>query len=105
MAARPWQVLHGSTYTPGGTMTRHGRIYPLSRWRALSGVRRWLVWTLWSMVVGFGLAGGLLVAHRPGAWAQATTPPALRNDLATAQSPYLRSAAQQPVAWPQWGPL
>jgi hypothetical protein len=56
------------------------------------------------MVVGFSLAGGLLVAHRPGAWAQAAAPPALRNDLATAKSPYLRSAAQQPVAWQQWGP-
>ena len=85
-------------------MTRHGRIHPVSRWRALKGVRRWLAWTLGGMVVSLGLAGGLLVARSPGARAQAAAPPPLRNDLATAKSPYLRSAAQQPVAWQQWGP-
>ena len=85
-------------------MTLHGRIHPPSWWRILRDVRQWLAWTVRMMVVGLGLAGGLLVAHRPDAWAQAAAPPALRNDLATAPSPYLRSAAQQPVAWQQWGP-
>src|SRR5438093_2900233 len=85
-------------------MTLHGRIYPPSRWRILRDVRQWLTWTVRMMVVGLGLAGGLPVAHRPDAWAQAAAPPALRNDLASAPSPYLRSAAQQPVAWQQWGP-
>ena len=80
-------------------MTLHGRIRTPSRWHILRDVRQWLAWTVRMMVVGLGLAGGLLVAHRPDAWAQSTTPPALRNDLATAPSPYLRSAAQQPVAW------
>ncbi len=85
-------------------MTLHGCIHTPSRWRVSLDVRRWLAWTIEVIVVGFSLAGGLLVAHHPGAWAQATAPPALRNDLATAPSPYLRSAAQQPVAWQQWGP-
>jgi len=31
-------------------------------------------------------------------------PPELQNRLADAKSPYLRSAAAQPVAWQQWGP-
>ncbi|MCI0582139.1 MAG: thioredoxin domain-containing protein, partial [Chloroflexi bacterium] len=31
-------------------------------------------------------------------------PPDLENRLAGARSPYLRSAAEQPVAWQEWGP-
>src|SRR5712691_1504983 len=104
MVARPWLVLYSSTHTPGGMMTLHCRIHTLFRWRARRGVRRWLAWIIGGMVVGLGLAGGLLVASSPGARAQAAAPPPLRNALATAQSPYLRSAAQQPVAWQQWDP-
>src|SRR5712691_2230809 len=104
MAARAWQVLQGSPSPDGGMMTLHGCIHPPPRWCVPLDVRRWWVWTVKVIVVGCSLAGGLLVTHHPGAWAQATAPPALRNDLATAPSPYLRSAAQQPVAWQQWGP-
>lgn len=49
-----------------------------------------------------GLAGAtLLGASRQGAPANR---PALQNRLASARSPYLRSAAKQPVAWQEWGP-
>lgn len=67
-------------------MTLYFRIHTFTWWRALRGVRQWLAWTIESMVVGLGQAGGLLVAHQPGARAQAAVPP-LRNGLATAQSP------------------
>jgi hypothetical protein len=53
------------------------------------------------VALGLCLAHGLVCAQGAAAPAQ---PAALRNDLATAPSPYLRSAAQQPVAWQQWGP-
>jgi hypothetical protein len=56
------------------------------------------------MVVGLSLAVALLAASSLGVQAQAASPPPFQNELATAQSPYLRSAAQQPVAWQQWGP-
>ncbi len=50
-------------------MTLHGCIHTPSRWRVSLDVRRWLAWTIEVIVVGFSLAGGLLVAHHPGAWA------------------------------------
>jgi uncharacterized protein YyaL (SSP411 family) len=68
--------------------------------------RRWLEGTVGIAVVGWCIAAGLHLA--PGASAQDKTQPRdippLHNDLAQASSPYLRSAAQQPVAWQQWGP-
>lgn len=85
-------------------MTPSGRLHPFSQWCARRRVPRWLAWMAGAMVVGLGLAGALLVAHSPGVRAQSAAPPPLQNDLATAQSPYLRSAAQQPVVWQQWGP-
>jgi hypothetical protein len=64
------------------------------------------VWIVGITTVGLWVAGGLRLA--PGASAQETTqrpdPAPLHNELAQASSPYLRSAAQQPVAWQQWGP-
>src|SRR5262249_30101917 len=90
-----WQGLQSILSPDGGMMTQQGCLHPPPRW---------LVWTLKVMIIGCSLAGGLLVAHRPGVWAQTSAPPALRNELATAPSPHLRSAAQQPVAWQQWGP-
>ncbi len=50
--------------------------------------------------------GGLVFARRTGA-GPAAVPLAqaqLKNQLAGAASPYLRSAEEQPVAWQQWGP-
>jgi uncharacterized protein YyaL (SSP411 family) len=40
--------------------------------------------------------------HRSGAAVQGG-PPLLRNELANSSSPYLRSAARQPVHWQEWG--
>jgi len=65
--------------------------------------------------VGLVITGGLLAAQRTGRFATGTDGwpavgrpsdprgPALRNMLGGATSPYLRSAASQPVAWQQWG--
>jgi len=56
--------------------------------------------------VGLLLTGGTVFARRsgfldaiPGQGA-----PELKNELAGAESPYLRSAAGQPVHWQRWGP-
>ncbi len=63
--------------------------------------------------VGLFVAGGALLAERKGlldgraglmAQIPGFGPPDLENRLAGARSPYLRSAAEQPVAWQEWGP-
>jgi uncharacterized protein YyaL (SSP411 family) len=69
-------------------------------------MRRWIVWTVGITAVWLCAVGGVRFA--PGASAQDDTQrpdtALLHNELAQASSPYLRSAAQQPVAWQQWGP-
>ncbi|MDZ7780800.1 MAG: thioredoxin domain-containing protein [Gemmatimonadota bacterium] len=52
-----------------------------------------------------GTAAPLSAQHpEPGASGAESGTPELRNELANATSPYLRSAAEQPVAWQEWGP-
>lgn len=67
---------------------------------------RSLPWIAASLGMGLFITGGLLVSERKGHFATSTDlqQPGLRNMLAGATSPYLRSAASQPVAWQQWGP-
>ncbi len=57
------------------------------------------------VAVGTFVAGGFLFAQRTGYLERLPGfgPPQLKNSLADATSPYLRSAAQQPVAWQPWG--
>lgn len=59
-------------------------------------------WLVAMLGVGLIVTGSLVpdIRHR----FSASDEPALRNQLASAKSPYLRSAAGQPVAWQQWGP-
>ncbi len=89
--------------------------------------RWWLYGAVICVAVAGGVARGLAVRWAPGPlelpptlgaaipFAQAarseapspgpkTQDPALKNRLAGAKSPYLRSAAGQPVAWQQWTP-
>ena len=58
------------------------------------------------VAVGTFVAGGFLFAQRTGYLERLPGfgPPQLENNLADATSPYLRSAAEQPVAWQPWGP-
>ncbi len=57
------------------------------------------------VAVGTFVAGGFLFAQRTGYLQRLPGfgPPQLENNLADATSPYLRSAAEQPVAWQPWG--
>ncbi len=68
--------------------------------------RRWLAWTMGALSAALLLAGGLLFASRGGRLGGAadSAGQSMENELADARSPYLRSAAEQPVAWQQWGP-
>jgi uncharacterized protein YyaL (SSP411 family) len=71
-----------------------------------SSSRRWLVWTVGALSAVMLLAGGLLFAARGGRLGGEadSVGQSMENELADARSPYLRSAAEQPVAWQQWGP-
>ncbi len=71
-----------------------------------SSSRRWLAWTVRALCAALLLAGGLLFAARGGRLGGAadSAGQSMENELADARSPYLRSAAEQPVAWQQWGP-
>ena len=71
-----------------------------------SSSRRWLAWTVGALPAALLLAGGLLFAARGGRLGGAadSAGQSMENELADARSPYLRSAAEQPVAWQQWGP-
>ncbi len=74
--------------------------------RMTSSSRRWLAWTVRALCAALLLAGGLLFAARGGhlGGAADSAGQSMENELADARSPYLRSAAEQPVAWQQWGP-
>lgn len=51
------------------------------------------------------VAASAIVLADPGSWVGAaaqTDQPQLRNELAESSSPYLRSAAKQPVHWQEW---
>ncbi|MEE8549780.1 MAG: thioredoxin domain-containing protein, partial [Gemmatimonadota bacterium] len=63
-------------------------------------------WSVGVVAVGTFVAGGFLFAQRTGYLERLPGfgPPQLKNNLADATSPYLRSAAEQPVAWQPWGP-
>lgn len=67
---------------------------------------RWLPWIVGAASIGLFATGSVLLAQRTGHldWVPGVGPPELRNQLADATSPYLRSAAEQPVHWQQWGP-
>ncbi len=88
---------------PERTTVRHGpSTMPLPR----AARRRWFPWAVTAVATGLLVTGGFVVAERTG-----LLPPlshaaqgGLQNRLAGAASPYLRSAAAQPVAWQQWGP-
>ena len=68
--------------------------------------RSWLPWAAGVLAVGLFLSGGFVFAQRSGALGALPGfgPPELENELAGAESPYLRSAAEQPVVWQRWGP-
>lgn len=66
---------------------------------------RWLRWLVGTLAIGLFVTGGVLFAQRVGALPRFQgAERELENTLAAATSPYLRSAAQQPVAWQEWGP-
>ncbi|MBI4539398.1 MAG: thioredoxin domain-containing protein [Gemmatimonadetes bacterium] len=75
-----------------------------------SSARRWLPWGAGVLGIGTFVTGAAIFATRTDHLSNIARlsglrrPPELRNELADARSPYLRSAAQQPVAWQQWGP-
>lgn len=83
-------------------LAQHRFPHPLPR-MVFGHRRRWLWWMVGIAIVGVCVAAGLRLAS--GASAQDDTRRRdilpLHNDLAQASSPYLRSAAQQPVAWQQ----
>ncbi len=68
--------------------------------------RGWLPWAAGVVAIGLFITGGYLFAERTGRLPRLTHPDqaGLQNRLAGAKSPYLRSAAGQPVAWQQWTP-
>ncbi|MGI8545886.1 MAG: DUF255 domain-containing protein, partial [Gemmatimonadaceae bacterium] len=90
-------------HRPHGAAMRPSALDVASPRRRLA---RWLPWIAASLGMGLFITGGLLVSQRRGRFATSTDlqQPGLRNMLAGATSPYLRSAASQPVAWQQWGP-
>ncbi len=67
------------------------------------GEGRWLPRVVGAGAIGLFLSGGVLFAQRLGALPRFQSRSTLENELADATSPYLRSAAEQPVAWQQWG--
>lgn len=88
-------------------MTEHAS-KPTQPSGARARLHRLLPWLVGIAAVSLFVTGGLLFAQRtgrlpalPGFGREETQK--FRNELAGAKSPYLRSAAEQPVAWQQWG--
>ncbi len=72
--------------------------------RAHQAPRRWVGWL--AVALALLITGGVVFARRAGRGPAPVplTQAQLKNQLAGAASPYLRSAAEQPVAWQEWGP-
>jgi uncharacterized protein YyaL (SSP411 family) len=87
-------------------MTKHQRSSSDPTRPTASARTPWLPWMVGAAAIGLFATGSVLFAQRTGHldWVPGVGPPELRNQLADATSPYLRSAAEQPVHWQQWGP-
>ena len=72
-------------------------------WARVPTPRRALAGKCLKRLIGIAVAGMLLCdGDRRVAAAAQTEPPPLQNVLADSSSPYLRSAADQPVHWQEW---
>lgn len=70
-----------------------------------SALQRLLPWIVGAVCGGLFLTGGVLFAQRGGHLEKlpGVGPPELENELSESESPYLQSAAEQPVHWQMWG--